>query len=70
MQRLPKAQAAGMFCPGDERCEECAREPLPATAIHPRTNEPPPPAVVIANNVVARPREAWAHHVLRLIGAL
>ena len=35
-----------------------------------RTNEPPPPAVAIANNVVARPREAWAHHVLRLIGAL
>ena len=41
-----------------------------AIAIHPRTNEPPPPAVAIANNVVARPREAWAQYVLRLIGAL
>ena len=36
MQHLPKAQAAGMhFRGGDERCEECARKPLPATAIHP-----------------------------------
>ena len=47
------------FRPGDSLCRACAREA-----------EKRNPAVKLARNIVAQPREAWAQRMLHSIGAL